>query len=132
MSGRLYICPVIGVGTENDPQRPQIADKAGVTAYSACIATTPDGKKTFTWSICWADASSWAAADADNSCFQLTADALDATPTNRVRNQIINNGVMPRTEANSYPTLRALCDALVRRHYGHSSLADAFPQINEP
>lgn len=130
MAGRLYVCPVLGTGlTEADSQRPLIADKAGVTAWSACIATAQDGKKSLTWSICWADATSWTAVNADAQCFQLTADALSAAPTNRVRNYLVNGGVMTRTEANSYATLRAICDVLIRKHYGHSSLAEAFPQI---
>lgn len=129
MAGRLYVCPVVGTGTDDDPQRPLIADKTGVTAWSACIGTNPDGKKTFTWSILWCDATSWTALDQDAQCFQLTADALSAAPTNRVRNYLVNNGVMTRAEANGYTTLRDICDALIRRHYGHSSLAEAFPQI---
>lgn len=145
MAGRLYVCPVVGTGTDEDPQRPLIADKTsalpggGVTAWSASIGTNPDGKKTFTWAICWADTlyvengvtkqGSWALVDADNQCFQLTADALSAAPTNRVRNYLVNNGVMTRAEANGYATLRDIADALIRRHYGHSSLAEAFPQI---
>lgn len=128
MAGRLYVCPVIGAGTEDDSQRPLIADKAGVTAWSACIATAANGKPSFPWSICWVDATSWAQVDADNRCFQLTADALGSAPTNRVKNYLNAGGVMTKVEADGHATLRALADALVRKHYGQSSLAAAFPR----
>ncbi len=52
MPTRVYVCPIIGLGTEDDPQRPAIADVPSVTGWSALIATNSDGFKRFGWTVC--------------------------------------------------------------------------------
>ena len=133
MAGRLYVCPVIGTGVDEDPQRPLVAD-LGVTAWSACIATidapgASRGKPALAWSIVWADATSWSQVDGNNQCFQLTADLLDGPVSNRVRNALVQRNVATTQEIAACPTLRVLCDRLVQKHYGHATLATAFPQF---
>lgn len=119
---RLYVCPVIGVGTDDDPQRPLIAD-LGVTEWSACIDTDALGKPRRTWSIVRAQAADWSTVEANAQCFHLTADALDGPVPQRVVNALSSRGVATKQQLGGFATLRVLADWLVKQHYGHSSLA---------
>src|SRR3972149_3206430 len=75
MPSRVYVCSIIGAGTQNDPQRPALADAASVTGWSAAIATLPNGIKKFGWSVCRVESTGFAGVD--DVATQVPTAALD-------------------------------------------------------
>ena len=133
MVGRLYVCPIIGTGTDDDPQRGAIADVPGLFSYRGTLATDPStGRTTLPWAVCWVEMvnDDWTAVDADGRFFNLSVERLSDPPANRVTNEVIRQGAMARPEANSYTTLFSLVDALVRKHYARIGLREVFPEVD--
>lgn len=132
MAGRLYVCPVIlsGSDAEGWSQSPQIADMAGVTSWTAAIDTdATTGRSTKTWALVYAEATDWTAVDASPTCFNLSADSLEAPPTPRVSNYLVTRNMITRAQVNSMSSLRQVCDYLVKQQYPYSSLAAFAPGV---
>ncbi len=51
MTKRMYICPVIGDGTEDNPFRPAIADLTPPVNWTATIPTGDDGRPLMAWCL---------------------------------------------------------------------------------
>lgn len=73
---RVYICPVIGSGTKQDPY----VSKARTFGYQFAnfIPSNPDGTPRFTWSLAALNSSDWTAIEADAACDDLFAGDLPA------------------------------------------------------
>ena len=117
----LYVCPVIGSGADGDPQRPLIAD-LGVTRWSAAVGTDDRGKPLHGWAVVWCEADDWSAVTADALCVRI--DLVDKVAP-RTRAALARHGIIPPPQGSGVD----VAEWLLRRHYPHASLADAFPQV---
>lgn len=131
MPGRLYVCPIVlETSPEGDSQYPMMATMAGVTYWTAAIGTdATTGRSTRSWALVYAEAANWSAVDSSPQCFNLTADNLDAAPTPRVSNFLVTRNMITRQQINAMPTLRVVCDYLVKQQYPDSSLAAFAPGV---
>lgn len=81
---RYYICPVVGTGTGQDPQRPKVADYHKVSApihYSAAIATGPTGLTVKPWCIARVEGVDLTAIEADPQCVDIFEKLTNAVGT---------------------------------------------------
>lgn len=120
MPTRIYICPITGVGTEEDPQRAVVMDDPEVTACCAAIATTPaTGRPTFGWAICRVTARNFTGVDAIEGVVHIPAAALNAKIPAQVRTKLAaklgNDVVLTATD-----TVRGVLRKLVQAHYPHA------------
>lgn len=88
---RYYICPVVGTGTESDPQRPKVVDYSTPSVpfeVSATILTGPDGRAVKPWCLARVRGADLSAIDADPQCVDILERLADAA--GEKRGEIIN------------------------------------------
>lgn len=133
MIGRLYVCPVVGTGTSEDPQRALIEDLAGIIASRQCIATVPTGVRrgqaVHAWTLVWCDAEDWSAVEGEPRCVALPTDDLDLPVPPEERSALRSVGAV--TPAESHPSRRALIRNLLQKHYPTATIARAFPELED-
>ena len=81
MSRRVYVCPIVGTGQDDDPFRPLLADIEGVEAWSAAIGSVTQpgklrGQPREDWTLVRAEAADWTAVEANEDC-TLVSDAAN-------------------------------------------------------
>lgn len=78
---RIYICPVIGTGTKQDPYRSKAATFG--YQYANFIPSNPDGSPRSSWSLAAVVSDDFAAIEADATCDDLFAGDLPAAVNTR-------------------------------------------------
>ena len=132
--GRIYVCPVVGTGTEDAPQRAKAHDYLGqgVTRVRACIATMASGLSQHSWTICWVEADDWTLLDADPTLInvqEVLADrgVLEQTVPQGIKTRLKIGGIITQSESNSITTFRSALNIIVGKHYpGHQLEAALF------
>lgn len=115
---RIYICPIIGRGTERDPQRAAIFDVPGVRRCRALLRTRADGIKHFRWCIVKVEADSWAGVDAVGRHIPIAA--LDRSIPSNLRQKIMERLDVGDVTIPANATVRQVLRRLVRAHEPHS------------
>lgn len=120
MPTRIYLCPIIGSGTEDDPQRAAITDDPAVTRCRAMISVDRNtGIKRFGWTICMVEANSWAGVDAIAGTVHIPRSALDvAIPVAKRTALLVRLGSDVTIPTGT--TVRQVLRRLVRAHYPHA------------
>lgn len=83
---RYYICPVVGVGSDADPQRPKVANYSTAVNpinVSAAILTDALGKPARTWCLARVQGADLSAIDADAQCVDILEKLPDAAGDTR-------------------------------------------------
>ena len=137
--GRIYVCPIVGIGTADDPQRAKAENYVGQGAIGvrACISvfTAPDdpqrGKPRFSWTICYVEATNWAALDADTQLINLielvsgSAAVLDQTVPAPIKARLRQENIVTQEESSSITTFRSAINLLIKKHYPGQQLEAA-------
>lgn len=120
MPVRIYLCPVIGSGTEDDPQRAAVGDNPKVTACRACIAVDPmTGFKTLGWTVCRVVASNFVGVDAVKGAVHIPKAALDGAVSGAVKAKL-DTELKGDAVLSAGDTTRTVIRKLVQAHYPHA------------
>lgn len=120
MPARIYLCPIIGSGTEDDPQRAAITDDPAVTRCRAVISVDRNtGIKRFGWTICMVEANSWAGVDAIQGTVRISQAGLDSLSSSTLRTKL-KGEVGTKVALSAGDTVRTLIRKLVQTHYPHA------------
>lgn len=120
MPTRIYLCPIIGRGTENDPQRAAVSDDPKVTGCCAAIAVDrATGLKSFGWTICRVVASDFSGVDTVASAVRIPHASPGSLSSAALRNDL---KVQLGTDVNlkATDTVRGVIGKLVKAHYPHA------------
>jgi hypothetical protein len=108
---RVYICPVIGAGTKQDPYRSRGADFG--YQYASFIPSKADGSPAFTWALTVVVGADFAAIDADASCDDLFGGDLPA-------------GVNTRDELRAFLRANTVADVPLARRNAITAVLDKY------
>lgn len=114
MSVRIYLSPVTGDGSDQNPHRPRIAD-TGVN-FAAIMSGGPGGSPRFTWALVVCSAVDFTAIDADPdlNAIPVPLETTIASLNNPTRNRIqgfLNSRSIPLT-VTSFATIGGLVEAI--------------------
>lgn len=137
MAGRIYVSPIIGTGTDEDPQRALICDLAGVIRCRSAIATidsgTQRGKPSLGWALVYVDATDWTAIEGSNQVFLVRLDeSFDSAMSSQVKTRIRQSGALTQAELDTVSTYREALLMLLQKHYPNATLHDQFPELFGP
>lgn len=142
MAGRVYISPIVGDGTGENPYTAEVCQLQFNVRCRNAIASQPSGAQRghplLNWSLTYVDTHNpatglqdWSAYDALNDPFiVLLSNDLQAVVDNQTKTRVRQAGALTQAELDTVTTFYELLDAMLKKQNGAlATVENQFPEL---